>query len=195
MNGKTNHRGRGRRRSVLFCLLALLIVLTPGVAAAWLWSGMAAPAELAPGQHAEIHYLDDSSILPAASHSIPACPSGRPVEWQTPNAPPDTTRSLEPLLRYPDQQTLSALQVTPIARKAGPALFDLPTGASALSLEERVAAVWLVAGSLCALWLLVQNRGSVPHIGAGTWMSWVFLGLVIGPLAFWLCRRNGLAAR
>jgi hypothetical protein len=181
-------------RGALIRLLALLIVLAPAGIVTWQWSGMAGPAAPAPdwlglrsGDSTEMHYLDDSAV--------PACQSGQPTDWQTPGAPQDTTRSLEPLLHYSAQQNSPALQTTTGARESGQALLDLRTDVAALSQEERITVAWLLAGSLCALWLLVQNWDSVPDVGAATWMRWVFLGLVIGPLAFWLCRRNGLAAR
>lgn len=61
---------------------------------------------------------------------------------------------------------------------------------SGLSGMEAIWVVWIVAGAACGLWLLLHSWRRIPQMTRMMRVSWVLLGLVLGPIAVWLYRQS-----
>lgn len=59
-----------------------------------------------------------------------------------------------------------------------------------LSGIEVIWVVWIIFGIACGIWLLLHSGRRLPQISPMMRMTWVLLGLVLGPLALWLYRRS-----
>lgn len=59
-----------------------------------------------------------------------------------------------------------------------------------LSGMETIWVVWVIAGIVCGLWLLLHSWLRIPQISSMMRASWVLLGLVLGPVAIWLYRSS-----
>lgn len=59
-----------------------------------------------------------------------------------------------------------------------------------LSGMEMIWVVWIAAGLAGGLWLLLHSWRRLPQMSAMMRVTWVLLGLVLGPLAIWLYHRS-----
>ena len=57
-----------------------------------------------------------------------------------------------------------------------------------LSALEAIWVVWIIAGLVSAVWLLLHSWRQIPHMDWMMRITWVLFGLVTGPLAIWLYR-------
>jgi hypothetical protein len=90
------------------------------------------------------------------------------------------------ILGGPEQIGIKVQSQADLSQEIGAYRFE----EAGLSGMETLGVVWLVAGWVSAVWLLLHSGRRLPQLSAMMRVSWVLLGLVLGPIAVWLYRRS-----
>lgn len=86
------------------------------------------------------------------------------------------------LLGGPEQISIKAQGWSDLSQEIGAYRFE----EAGLSGMEIIGVVWVIGGIVCGVWLLLHSWRRLPQMSAMMQVTWVLLGLVLGPLAIWL---------
>ncbi|MCL4294470.1 MAG: DUF4396 domain-containing protein [Anaerolineae bacterium] len=90
------------------------------------------------------------------------------------------------LLGGPEQISVKTQGWADLSQEIGAYRFE----EAGLSGMEMIGVVWVVAGIVGGVWLLLHSWRRLPQMSAMMRATWVLLGLVLGPLAIWLYRHS-----